>query len=36
MLSALEAVEAEGMALNIDMPRQREVAQAAYAPLHQA
>jgi hypothetical protein len=31
-LSSLAAVEADCMALNIEMPQQREVAQAAYAP----
>jgi hypothetical protein len=31
-LSSLAAVEAEGTALNIEIPRQREVAQASYAP----
>jgi hypothetical protein len=31
-LSSLAAVEAEGIALNIEIPRQREVAQASYAP----
>ena len=31
-MSSLAAVEAEGLALNIEMPQQREVAQAAWAP----